>query len=655
MICVYQGVATTDFLLENVARENDEASTLTLLDLGDAFHDSGFLDSQRALGPEDGIRHAGFCSTFCHARSAGFVEASGGLYVVKCLTIDEKEERRLERLLEVLDRLVDSRILDSPRTTSGFVQDSTVGNSWSVFLEEIYDIFCEDEKVHVIHGSHERNLEDSLVAAWLRLPDISPSLSSSTSVLDLDPDGIFQPREERTRQHILYSLRLLATELALGLLFLHERGIVHLDIRPANIMVTHSGHVQIGNFGTAHVLPRLLPGLVDLSDVGSALARTSLGFDSSVISLTALEFDSGERERVDKDAEGDNGVFGSMILGLNDMMEITRYSAPELLERDEQGRIVLDEKVDWWSLGVVMRELGYGELNSDREVSYCCREEKDFQDFLFQLAEERTERLFGINILKHRFLDMESTTWAETSDLRHPPCLALDSILFQCDSEQGKPNTLSANSASPSTILDDSSDPTKRPTPVRSASPMWEDYSSDDSESDIQPFPSSASLYHDIRTRYLQGEATETSLLTKLAIRHNNDSGLGLIESLSLFVDPILEGDEGDSGSSIRIRAPYWRGVDSIYELPLPPNSDYCGEGEKQVDMSIDEIVALSLLQARNDNDDHLHHQKQATAKLRREDIGIKRRVRRARGISKAPRRAVKLVSGFFHAAMSCW
>ncbi len=43
----------------------------------------------------------------------------------------------------------------------------------------------------------------------------------------------------------------IAVQLATGLQFLHTRGILHQDIKPANIMLTHDNVVKIIDFGLA--------------------------------------------------------------------------------------------------------------------------------------------------------------------------------------------------------------------------------------------------------------------------------------------------------------------------------------------------------------------------------------------------------------------
>jgi serine/threonine protein kinase len=155
-------------------------------------------------------------------------------------------------------------------------------------------------------------------------------------ILQLDPDGTFQRRANKTQEEVIESLQFLAAELTLGLWFLHDCGIVHQDIKPANVMVTPLGHVQISDFGAASLLPILLPG-PDFSDMGSP-TRPS--------------------EHLQE--------FGSLVIGPDDVITFTpRYAAPELLQHNEDGLIIYDERVDWWGLGLTLSELAYGDIDTD--------------------------------------------------------------------------------------------------------------------------------------------------------------------------------------------------------------------------------------------------------------------------------------------------
>lgn len=58
-------------------------------------------------------------------------------------------------------------------------------------------------------------------------------------------------------------------ELANGLAFLHTHGLVHLDVKPANVLLTHQFRLKLSDFGCCTQVNRIgNPVCVVISDVG---------------------------------------------------------------------------------------------------------------------------------------------------------------------------------------------------------------------------------------------------------------------------------------------------------------------------------------------------------------------------------------------------
>jgi serine/threonine protein kinase len=108
-----------------------------------------------------------------------------------------------------------------------------------------------------------------------------------------------------------------ALQLCQGLAFLHERGVVHLDLKPGNILVSASGSLKIGDFGLARRVSTLLrrapaatgtawylpPEVLQLGEAGPEADVYALG-------LTCYEMLTGRLPRQDQlraAAPGDGG------------------------------------------------------------------------------------------------------------------------------------------------------------------------------------------------------------------------------------------------------------------------------------------------------------------------------------------------------------
>src|SRR5580658_967469 len=125
---------------------------------------------------------------------------------------------------------------------------------------------------------HEYSLAAELEPAWAAKP-LALTLHDGRTILVLaDPGG--EPLDrvlELDRNQPLDMARLLpiAINLAMALGHVHQRGLIHKDVKPENVLVDHASNVWLTGFGIASRLPRERQPLAPPEVIGSTLAYTS--------------------------------------------------------------------------------------------------------------------------------------------------------------------------------------------------------------------------------------------------------------------------------------------------------------------------------------------------------------------------------------------
>ncbi|CAD6967704.1 unnamed protein product [Tilletia controversa] len=199
-------------------------------------------------------------------------------------------------------------------------------------------------------------------------------------------------------------------ELAHGLAYIHANGILHLDLKPANVFITSFGSLKIGDFGLASRWPRL--GAAEIVDGAGLVLGPDDELDRCALVL-AEEVSSPNLDDLDLPRFGPLGeerekrqaaqaaaaaaarvpntiprAFRRLMLEREGDRE---YLAPEIMSRGQYGR-----PADMYSLGILMLEAAANVELPDNGDAYQKLRNDDFSDVdISHLSDQLVDILTG--------------------------------------------------------------------------------------------------------------------------------------------------------------------------------------------------------------------------------------------------------------------
>lgn len=130
-------------------------------------------------------------------------------------------------------------------------------------------------------------------------------------------------------------------ELSLGLKHIHDQGFIHLDLKPANILVTFEGVLKIGDFGMAAHWPAEdgIDGEGDREYIGPEILMGRFDKPADIFSLGLIVFEIAGNVELP-----DNGVSWQKLRNgdMSDVPSLTWSSEPSIF-RDASGNPVSEE------------------------------------------------------------------------------------------------------------------------------------------------------------------------------------------------------------------------------------------------------------------------------------------------------------------------
>ncbi|KAL7056792.1 hypothetical protein AAHC03_019124 [Spirometra sp. Aus1] len=157
-------------------------------------------------------------------------------------------------------------------------------------------------------------------------------------------------------------------ELADGLAYIHSKGVIHRDLKPANILLNAEDHVKIGDFGlakpiTRHQVATARKELASLLRSSKVSTQTRLSTVGGLAELTPGEAGTGPGGRKSESRTANTSATAYRSFSMTENVGTYFYTSPEVLS-DQNARTVYDEKVDIYSLGIILFEMFYRRMHT---------------------------------------------------------------------------------------------------------------------------------------------------------------------------------------------------------------------------------------------------------------------------------------------------